>query len=150
MAALPTFVEHTTKGALFGAMLGGTIAAVGWEIRRRNASVIDLGVDAPHLLTRYRSIAETLMQFREVANVSPAAWAFYRQMVLDCDFIAANDGATGGTQVHVQKRVTQAIFCANKIAREAFRARNPQCHECRTHVDVLKGALSGIQKNMMM
>ena len=148
--ALPPFVEHASKGAMVGAVFGAAIAAVGWIVRRRNAAEIDLGADAPHLLAKYRHLADALLPFKEVSSASPTAEALYIQMVNGCEFVASNDSAAGGQQIQVQKRVTQTLFCAKQLAAEAFRARHPHCHECKMQVEVLQGLLGGIQKNMMM
>lgn len=147
---MPPFAEHAARGAAFGALVGGSIAAVGWFVRQRNETVIDLGVPAPRLMARYRALAETLLEFKAVSHHSETARALYTQIVRDCEYVAENEAAVGPTQVAVQKRVTQAVSCARRLAHEAFKHRDPRAHDCRTRIDTLEGHLAGVQKNMMM
>lgn len=147
---LPPFWDHSLRGAAVGAVLGGTIASVGWVIRQRNGQVVDLGEDAPSLLARYRPIAETLLHFKEVSNVSSVSKRLYKKIIKDCEFIASNDTATGGKQVEIQKRLMAVKFHAKQLASEAFKMRHVHCHDCALQIDTLDGQLSGIQKNMMM
>lgn len=146
---VPPFIEHVFKGAVVGSFVGSGVAAVGWIIRSRNAIVVDLGIPTPVLLKRHRGLSETLLQYKQVSEVSPDAKALFNQLVVECEFVAANENAQGGMQVRVQKRVSQAIYCADKLCKEAFRLRHPQCYECRMNIETLKGQLGAIQKNMM-
>lgn len=153
MPALPPFWEHATRGAAFGALVGGGVAVVGWAIRQRNQVAIDLGVPAaevPRLLGGHRALAETLLHFKELSHHSATTQALYAQIVRDCEFVLEREAATGGAQVAVQKRVSQALLCAKRLAHEAFRHRDPRAHDCRMQVDELEAHLSSVQKNMMM
>ena len=147
---LPPFLEHAAKGMLFGALVGGGIATSGWVIRQRNGAPIELGVRAPQLIARHRNFPEVLLHYKEVSQATPTAATLYKQLVLECEYVAAHEAATGGAQVEVQKRVTRAINCAHQLCRESFRARHPHCYECKMQIDAIKGFLGGIQKNMMM
>ena len=148
--SLPPLAEHAARGAAFGALVGGGIAAVGWFIRQRNTVTIELDVPAPRLLERYRPLAEVLLHFKGVAHHSATTRALYVHLVRDCEFVAEHDAATGAAQVVVQKRLTQAVNCAKRLAREALTYRDPQAHDCRMQIETLEGHLSSIQKNMMM
>lgn len=148
--SLPPFVDHTVRGAMAGALVGSGIAAVGWVIRRRNELVADLGVPAPTLVAHHRTLADTLLHFKAVSDVSGAAQALYRRLVDDCEHVVANAHAAGGAQIRALQRASNAVACATKIADEAFRMRHPLCHDARMEVDTVRGALAGVQKNMMM
>ena len=146
----PPLIEHTVKGALMGAMLGGGVAALGWVMRARDATPIELGVPAPHLLARHRALAEALLPFERASHHGASTRALYTQLVRDCEFVVAQQHAKGGAQVTVQKRVSQALLCAKRIAHEAFRARDPSAHDCRAQVDEVEAHLGTVQRNMMM
>lgn len=143
-------VEHVAGGAICGALVGGTIAALGWVIRQRNNIVIDLNVPATHLMSRYRPLAECLLTFKAVCEHSSVTRALYIQIVKDCEFIAQHDTATGSAQIIVQKRILQAVACAKRLASEAFKYRDVAAHDCRAQIDTLREHLGNIQKNMMM
>ena len=148
---VPPFWEHSAKGAAFGALFGGGVAAIGWIMRARNGAVIDLGAaPTPHLLAEHRALAETLLSFRCVSEHSATTRALYRQLVAHCEYVASHAHATGGKQVAVQKRVTSAVACAKRLAQEAMRFRDPRAYDCRAEVERVEGHLGGIQKNMMM
>ena len=146
----PPFLEHAARGAALGALVGGGIAAVGWFVRQRNDVVVDLGTPAPHLLSGYRALAETLLHFKEVAHHSTTTQALFAQMVQDCEFVAKHDTAKGAMQLTVQKRITQTTTCARRLAHEAFRHRDSHAHDCRMQVEALEAHLGAIQKNMMI
>lgn len=148
--ALPPFFDHAAKGALFGGLVGGSIAVVGWVVRQRNETVIDLGVDAPTILAAHRPLAEALLHFKDVSHHSATTRALYTQLVRNCESVVEQEDATGAAQVVVQKRVTEAVACAKRLAREAFRFRDPHAHDCRTQIEHVQGHLAGVQKNMMM
>lgn len=149
--SLPPFLDHTARGALFGAFFGGSVAAVGWAIRQRNEAVIDLGVPAPHLLAHHRDLAETILHFKAASEHSDATRALFAQIVKDCEYVVEHRHAPRGVaQVVVQKCITDAVHCARRLAREALRHRDPTAYEIRTQIDTLQGHLGGIQKNMLM
>ncbi len=147
---LPPFADHAMRGAAFGAFLGGSIAAVGWFVRQRDASPVDLGVPAPNLMARHRALAESLLHFKAVSEHSPTTRALYSQLVLDCEYAAERDSATGAAQVAVQKRVTQATSCAKRLVHQAYQHRDSRAHDCRMQIEALESHLGGLQKNMMM
>lgn len=146
----PPFYEHAARGAAFGAVIGTGIAVFGWFVRERNSSPIELGVDAPLLVRNHRALAETLLHFKGVSHHSATTKALYAQIVRDCEFVAANEAATGAQQVKVQKVVTQVVTCAKRLAHEAYRHRDPQAHDCRMQIETVEGHLAAVQKNMMM
>ena len=146
----PPFLEHALKGAAFGGLVGGSIAAMGWMVRQRNSGTVDLGVDAPTLVGRHRSFAEELLPFREVAQRQPALQSLYEQIVDDCEYAVQNGGAKGGAQIAVQKRANRAVAGARKFSHEAFRCRDALAQDCKMQADVIQTHLNGVIKNMMM
>lgn len=144
-----SFPEHAAKGAVFGALVGGAVAAFGWVVRQRNEVPIDLGVPAPNLM-RHRALAEALLHFHGVSHHSAATRALFAQIVQDCEFVVGHEDAKGGAQVAVQKRITQAIACCRKLAHLAFKHRDPASHDCRAQIETVEGHLTSVQKNMMM
>lgn len=148
---MPPFLEHVARGAAFGAVVGSGIAGIGWFVRQRNEVTIELGVPAPNVLARHRPLAETLVHFEGVSHHSEATKALYAQVVRDCEFVCEHEAAErGAAQVAVQKRLTQALTCARRLAREAFRHRDPKAHDCRLQIEALEAHLGAVQKNMMM
>lgn len=150
VAVPPPFHEHLVKGAMLGAVVGGSIAGLGWVIRQRNTSTIDLGVEAPHLISGCRPLAEALLHFKAVARHSDAMQALFMQIVRDCDYVIEHRTATGGGQVAVQRRITQAVHCAKRFVREAYGHRDPAAHDVRMQIETLETHLGNVQKNMMM
>ena len=148
--SVPPFFDHTARGAVFGAMVGGGIAALGWVVRQRNATVIDLEVPAPRILAEHRALAEALLYFKHVSHHNDTTRSLYAQVVKDCEFVVGQQGCKGGAQVLLQKRITQAVACAKRLCHEAFRHRDPSAHDCRMQIEVLEGHLGSVQKNTML
>lgn len=146
----PPFFEHAARGAAFGALVGGSIAALGWVVRQRNETVVDLEVPAPTILARHRPLAEALLHFKAVSEHSDATQVLYAQVVRDCEFVVAHEECKGAAQVSVQKHITQAVTCAKRLCHEAFRHRDPRAHDCRMQVETIEGHLGNVQKNMML
>lgn len=153
----PFFLEHVSRGALCGAVLGAGVCAVGWIVRQRNTQPIVLTLDrvtiphTPHLLQpQHRSLAETLLAFRSVADVSDATRRIYAQLVANVETVAANADATGGKQVAVQRCVTRATACASQLAQAAFQKRHVSAFEAREQLEGLRTILGGMQQNMML
>lgn len=150
MPTLPPLFDHAARGAAFGALVGGGIATVGWFIRQRNTVTIDLDVPAPNIMANHRPLAETLLYFKNVSHHSPMTQTLYAHIVKDCEYVAQHNAATGASQVAVQKRYTCAISLAKRLAREAFKHRDPSAHDCRMQIQALEAHLGAIQKNMMI
>ena len=101
-------------------------------------------------MARHRALAESLLHFKAVSEHSPTTRALYSQLVLECEYAAERDSATGAAQVVVQKRVTQAASCAKRLVHRAYQHRDSRAHDCRMQIEALESHLGGLQKNMMM
>ena len=123
---LPPFADHAMRGAAFGAFLGGSIAAVGWFVRQRDASPVDLGVPAPNLMARHRALAESLLHFTAVsAAAKPSILASLRAAATPL-----NGGSSGERAAPVSRPANPATASSRSCAESSSCHGRVPGHEC--------------------